>query len=49
MDFLWKNLIYFPERIGFYHAATDEAFIMDDYGNAVHVPFSFGSWFYSEE
>lgn len=42
-------LIYDDQRLGFVDTVTDRAYVMDDYGNLVRVPFIIGHWYWSEE
>lgn len=42
------RLVYFSQRLGFYEPLTDHAYVMDDYGNAVRVPYTLPIWYWQE-
>jgi hypothetical protein len=39
---------YMNDRLGFVDSYTDWAYVMDDYGNLVHVPFCLGMFYWQE-
>lgn len=41
-------IVYFDCRTGMYDTITDMAYITDNYGNLVTVPFSFPHWFLAD-
>ena len=42
------NLRYMYDRLGFIGVFDDHAYMMDDFGNAVPVPFSLGLWYFQD-
>ena len=41
-----ERLHWMDDRLGLIDTISDEAFVMDDFGNAVWVPFSLPGWYF---
>lgn len=39
---------YLDDRLGFTDILNDIAYVMDDYGTLIEVPYCIGSWYWQE-